>query len=253
MSPSPKSVATRRERANAEALAMLDEALPRLRRTADFNGLLRAQALAQAVATTSDGAVRRKAVRMVKKARVAANKAAQTHHTSPVLHEHADAKVPLNTPIVEIRSRESHRDAPKPQLEQDSFDREESRGLIPLAETTVPPANAEANLPIGTPSPIAGPQPAQTRHENGENGARNGSTSSGGNGPALAPPATPSEAPDASAAELNRRLMAAVTATANGNAADTPIPRPAEENSDAGFPGRSVPQKYCCSRGSLRC
>src|SRR5579871_5806944 len=65
----------RRARANASVLAEVEANLPELRDAGDFNGLLRAQALAQVVASTSEGALHRKATRLAKKAGAAAEKA----------------------------------------------------------------------------------------------------------------------------------------------------------------------------------
>jgi hypothetical protein len=65
----------RRTRANSAILAEVGAALRELKDSSDFNGLLRAQALARAIASTSEGSLQRKAARMAKKAGVAAEKA----------------------------------------------------------------------------------------------------------------------------------------------------------------------------------
>ena len=71
ISPSSK------ERARAETLTALEHEFPTLVATADFNGLLRLQALAQVVAQNGEGDVRRRAARIAKRAGTAADKARQ--------------------------------------------------------------------------------------------------------------------------------------------------------------------------------
>ena len=115
---------TKRERVNAATLAMLDEALPKLRESADLNGLLRAQALAQAVATTSDGAVRRKAIRIVKKAGAAGTKLDEGARAATARR---DAWTPAGFSSADRR----HDDAPvtpntEAPVEQDSYVPEDS-------------------------------------------------------------------------------------------------------------------------------
>src|SRR5579863_3328483 len=66
-----------KERARAETLTALEHEFPTLVAAADFNGLLRLQALAQVVAQHGEGEVRRRAARIAKRAGAAAIKAQQ--------------------------------------------------------------------------------------------------------------------------------------------------------------------------------
>jgi hypothetical protein len=245
MNPVRKSMQTKRERVNAATLAMLDEALPKLRESADLNGLLRAQALAQAVATTSDGAVRRKAIRIVKKAGAAGTKLDEGARAATARR---DAWTPAGLSSADRR----HDDVPvtpntEALVEQDSYVPEDSLDvpedglrLVVLPEVGAPAEEPVASPPTEVRDPVADSTSAAAAHANGSNGAASGSTVSGLNGVAAAPTLVPTEPPRTPAPELDRHLIAPAAAGADEPSARPTEDRPTRRSSPRLAPGEEL-------------